>query len=83
MNKQIQPRKFEGLVVSLKMAKTAVVQVDRQVVHPKYGKRYTVSRRYLCHNLLADLREGDTVLFVECRPLSKHKRWRIVKKLIS
>lgn len=82
MSKQQQPqRKFEGVVVATKMTKTAIVRIDRQVIHPKYGKRYTVSRRYKCHNLLSELKLGDKVLFIECRPLSKDKRWRVVKKI--
>ena len=82
MSKQQQPqRKFEGVVVATKMAKTVIVRIDRRVVHPKYGKRYTVSRRYKCHNLLSGLKTGDQVLFVECRPLSKDKRWIVLKKI--
>lgn len=74
-------RKFEGTVVSDKMDKTVIIKVDRSVVHPKYHKRYTKSKRYKCHDEKSQYKEGDRVLFVECRPYSKEKRWRILKKV--
>ena len=61
-----------------KMQKTIVVRVDRTRVHPKYRKRYTVSKRYKVHDERNHFHVGDTVTFVECRPLSKDKRWRVV-----
>lgn len=68
---------FKGTVVSTAMNKTIVVRVDRVKMHPKYGKQYTVSRRYHVHDEKGLSRVGDQVTFVECRPLSKTKRWRI------
>ena len=73
-------RSFEGTVVRDAMDKTIVVRVDRIVVHPKYKKRYRVSKRYKVHDEKNAYKIGDTVQFVECRPLSKEKRWRIVSK---
>ena len=75
-------RKLEGTVVSAKMAKTVVVKVDRQVINRKYKKRFIRSRKFKCHDAKGQYRVGDKVLFVECRPLSKDKRWRIVSKII-
>ena len=63
------------------MAKTVVVRVDRQVTHPKYGKRYIKSKNYKCHDEKNQYKIGDQVIFVECRPLSKDKRWRIISKI--
>ncbi len=71
-------RKLSGVVVSDKMEKTIVVRVDSIAVHPKYRKRYTVSKRYKVHDAKNQYKEGDKVIFVECRPLSKDKRWRVI-----
>jgi len=75
---KIIKRKFNGIVVSNKMDKTIVVRIDRVKVHPKYKKRYTVSKRYKVHDEKNKFQEGDKVRFVECRPLSKEKRWRVI-----
>ena len=69
-------RKFSGEVVSNKMQKTILVRIDRTVVHPKYGKRYVQSRKYKVHDEKEQYKPGDKVDIVECRPLSKDKRWR-------
>ena len=74
-------RAFVGVVVSDKMAKTIVVSVDRTVLHPKYQKRYIVSHRYKVHDENKIAKVGDTVQFVECRPLSRDKRWNLLKVL--
>ena len=74
-------RRFKGEVLSNKMDKTAVVRVDRTVVHPKYQKRYIRSMKYKIHDAQNELEDGDKVLFEECRPLAKGKCWRLVKKL--
>ncbi|HLC64440.1 MAG TPA: 30S ribosomal protein S17 [Patescibacteria group bacterium] len=79
-NKKIL-RKLEGAVVSDKMDKTVVVKVDRQVTNKKYQKKYTVSKKYKCHDARNEYKEGDQVVIVACRPLSKDKRWRVFKKL--
>lgn len=71
-------RTFTGEVVSTKMDKTLVVRVDRTIVHPKYGKRYIVSKKYHVHNERGEFQVGDTVNFKESRPYSKTKRWRVV-----
>lgn len=76
---QSQPkkRKLKGTVVSTKMTKTVVVRVDRVRTHPVYQKKYTVSTRYKVHDEKNQSKLGDIVEFVECRPLSKDKHWRL------
>jgi len=76
-NKAIS-RKFNGVVVSAKNDKTIVVLVESVKIHPKYKKRYTVSRRYKVHDETNKYKAGDKVSFVECRPLSRDKRWRVI-----
>ena len=71
-------RKFSGVVISDKMDKTIVVKVGRIKVHPKYKKRYSVSKKYKVHDEKNKFKEGGKVSFVECRPLSKEKRWRVL-----
>jgi small subunit ribosomal protein S17 len=68
----------QGVVVSDKMDKTAVVKVERRTTHPLYGKTVTRSERYHVHDETNDLNVGDTVRIVETRPLSKTKRWRLL-----
>ena len=72
-------KKFTGVVVSDKSDKTIVVRVDRVKINPKYKKRYTVSSRYKVHDETNEFKTGDKVTFIECRPLSKDKRWRVTK----
>ncbi|MBM5789549.1 30S ribosomal protein S17 [Candidatus Parcubacteria bacterium] len=73
-------RTLTGTVVSAKMNKTIVIRVDRTIVHPKYGKRYVRSRTYHVHDEVGSFQVGEVVQFQECRPYSKTKRWRVLKK---
>lgn len=68
-----------GIVVSDKMQKTVVVQIDRRMPHPVYGKMVTRSKRLKAHDEENSARVGDTVRIMETRPLSKDKRWRLVE----
>ncbi len=72
-------RILEGIVTRDKMAKTRRVEVERLVRHPKYGK--FVKRRTVCyvHDEKNESHLGDTVEIIESRPLSKTKRWDLVK----
>jgi small subunit ribosomal protein S17 len=70
-------KSLSGLVVSNKMDKTIVVQIDRMVMHPTYKKFVKQRVTYKAHDELNDANVGDTVLIEECRPLSKQKRWRM------
>ena len=75
-------KKREGVVVSARMNKTVVVQVERLVKHRLYGKRLRQRKRYMAHDERAECREGDRVLIIESRPLSRNKRWRVSRVLL-
>ncbi len=81
--KKSQQRIFQGVVVSDKMKKTIVVRVDRKMVHPKYRKQYQMSTKFKVHDEKGEYKTGDVVRFVETRPLSKDKRWRVVGKVTA
>ena len=72
-------KKFSGVVVSDKNDKTIVVKVETVKIHPKYKKRHTVSQKYKVHDEKNEFKTGDKVSFIECRPLSRDKRWRVAK----
>jgi len=76
--KQPVRRIFEGIVVSDRMDKTIVVRIDSQKRHPKYGKSYRVSKKFQVHDPANQYQIGQRVQFVETRPLSRHKRWRVL-----
>lgn len=69
---------FTGKVTAKKMQKTATVVVERIVAHPVYKKRLKRYKKYLVHDEL-NTNVGDTVNFVECKPVSKLKRWKITE----
>ncbi|MEW6611085.1 MAG: 30S ribosomal protein S17 [Patescibacteria group bacterium] len=75
---KIPQRQLRGVVVSDAMEKTIVVRVDQMKVHAKYGKRIRVSNTFKVHDEKNAYHVGDKVTFVECRPLSKEKRWKVV-----
>lgn len=68
---------FQGRVVSDKMEKTIVVQVDGRMVHPLYKKYVNFSKKFKAHDENNEAHIGDTVRVVESRPISKDKRWRL------
>jgi len=68
-----------GKVISDKMDKTIVVQVDRRVVHERYGKVITLHKKLYVHDEKNEASVGDKVSIEETRPLSKLKRWRLVE----
>jgi small subunit ribosomal protein S17 len=70
-----------GVVVSDKMNKSVVVNVERQLMHPIYGRTVRIKKRYVAHDETNDCKVGDMVKITETRPLSKTKRWRIVEVL--
>src|SRR5436309_12067645 len=76
------PRRLKtiaGLVTSAKMQKTIVVRVERLERHVKYGKFIRRHTRYKAHDEKGEAREGDIVAIMQSRPLSRTKRWRLVK----
>ena len=68
-----------GRVLSSKMDKSAVVVIERLVKHSEYGRYIRRRKKFIIHDEKNDCREGDTVRFMETRPLSKTKRWRLVE----
>ncbi|NBO54779.1 MAG: 30S ribosomal protein S17 [Actinobacteria bacterium] len=71
----------DGVVVSNKMAKTAVVAVVERVRHPKYDKFVLRTKKLYVHDEANDVQPGDKVRVMETRPMSKLKRWRVVEIL--
>src|SRR5258708_24674646 len=66
-----------GEVVSAKMTKTIIVQVSRRVPHPLYKRIITKRKKFYAHDEESRAKLGDVVRIIECRPLSKLKRWRL------
>ena len=79
MAEQTKQHKNEklGEVVSTKMTKTIVVSVSRRVPHPLYKRIITKRKKFYAHDEEGVARTGDIVRIIECRPLSKLKRWRL------
>ncbi len=70
-----------GLVVGDRMQKTVVVSIERMVMHPRYKKVLKRRTKVKAHDESNQCHVGDRVLIVECRPLSRDKRWRVSKVL--
>ena len=83
MNKATENNKkkkfLEGVVVSEKMDKTAVVAVDSLKTHPKYLKKYLSTMKYKAHDPENKCKIGDKVKIVEVKPMSKDKKWKIAE----
>jgi len=74
-------KRLIGKVISDKMKKTVVVQVEEIKKHPLYKRRYHFHKKYKAHNEKSELRIGDKVVIEECRPISKEKKWKVIKKI--
>ncbi len=72
-------REFKGTVLSAGMHKTITVAVHSMKLNKKYQKKYRVTTTYHVHDEQNEAKVGNVVRFVECRPLSKTKRWRLVE----
>lgn len=72
-------KKLNGVVVSDKMQKTAVVLVERYVKHPKYQKFITKTKKYKAHDEKGVAKAGDKVVIESCRPISKDKSFMIIE----
>jgi small subunit ribosomal protein S17 len=72
-------KQLTGKVVSSKMEKTIAVSVERYVPHATYGKYQRRTTKLLAHDENNEGKEGDVVAIEACRPLSRHKNWRLVK----
>lgn len=74
-------RTKKGIITSAKMTGTVTVTVDSHAFHPKYKKRYKISKKFLADTAGHALHEGDFVLISECRPLSKNKYFKVMEVL--
>ena len=79
MSERGRRKTVTGVVVSDKMDKSRVVRVDRLTAHPLYGKRIKRSSKHHMHDETNESRVGDVVEMMETRPVSKTKRWRLVR----
>ena len=82
-NQNIKKRKIIGVVVGDKMQKTRVVEVSGLIRHPKYLRYYKTAKRFKVHDENNEYKTGDKVVIEETRPLSREKRWKIIKKINS
>jgi len=73
-------KQLTGIITSNKMQKTVVVRVERVKEHSKYKKRFKVHKKYKAHSD-QEYTVGDRVVIEECRPLSKEKKWLVIKKI--
>ena len=73
-----QRKTLVGEVISNKMTKTVSVRVDRLMKHPKFNRYVRRSRTFMAHDEQGTCQPGDRVQIIESRPLSRHKRWRIM-----
>ncbi len=74
-------KKLTGIVVSDKMQKTVVVEVERIKSHPKYKKRYKVYKKYKAHDENKEFHVGDKVVIEETSPMSKDKYFKVIEKI--
>jgi small subunit ribosomal protein S17 len=74
-----RPKTRVGIVLSNKMTKTVVVQVERRMKHGQYGKFLTEKKKYKAHDEKQECNPGDKVRIAETRPMSKEKRWRVAE----
>lgn len=72
-------KKMVGRVISDKMQKTVVVEIERRVIEPRYKKIVIKKNRFKAHDEKNEYKMGDKVLLMETRPLSHDKRWRVVE----
>lgn len=76
-------RQITGKIVSNKMQNTVVVRAERIKEHPKYRKRYKINTNYKAEANEKEYQIGDIVLIEECSPISKDKKWKVIKKISS
>jgi small subunit ribosomal protein S17 len=70
-------RRIQGVVIKKAGDKSATILVERKVMHPKYHKIVKKMKKYIIHDEKNELGIGDTVVAVECRPISKRKHFRL------
>ena len=74
-------RQLKGIIISDKMQKTVVVRVEKVKQHPKYKRRYKLHKNYKVHYEGDEYKVGDKVLVEETMPISKDKKWKLIKKI--
>ncbi|HQK63632.1 MAG TPA: 30S ribosomal protein S17, partial [Candidatus Staskawiczbacteria bacterium] len=70
-------KKLQGIVVSDKMQKTVVVEVESIKEHPKYKRRFKIHKKYKAHDEKGEFHIGDKVIIEEIKPISKGKTWKV------
>jgi small subunit ribosomal protein S17 len=81
MGERGQRKTLVGTVVSDKMDKTVVVEVERLTMDPRFKKYVRRRKRYKAHDEKRQCKVGDKVMIIESRPLSREKRWRVLKMI--
>ena len=74
-------KKLKGIVVSDKMQKTVVVEVESVKEHPKYKRRYKIHKKYKAHDENGQYHVGDVVVIEETIPMSKDKKFQVIAKI--
>jgi len=74
-------KQLKGIIISDKMQKTVVIDVEQIKEHKKYKRRYKFNKKYKAHDEKGEYKKGERVIIEECRPISKHKRWRVIKRI--
>jgi small subunit ribosomal protein S17 len=74
---------LKGIVKSLKTEKTAIVEIERRQQHPMYKKSVKKTNRIACHVEDIKLSLKDVVIIEPCRPISKTKRYKVIKKVVK
>jgi len=74
-------KKLQGIVVSDKMQKTVVVEVESMKEHPKYKRRFKSHKKYKAHDENKTYKVGDKVVIEETAPISKDKKWKVISKI--
>ncbi len=72
---------LKGTIISTKMTKTVVVNVERIKEHPKYKRRFKIHKKYKAHDEKQEYKKGDKVIIEQCRPLSKDKQHKVIGKI--
>ena len=72
---------LQGIVVSDKMQKTVVVEVERMKEHPKYKRRFKIHKKFKAHDEKGEFHFGDKVVIEETKPMSKDKNWIVKSKI--
>ena len=71
---------LKGVITSAKNNKTVVVEVTRKFAHPFYGKVIKRSKKYHAHDESNKYKEGEAIQIIECNPISKKKKWKVIEK---